>query len=103
MATAIVPPIYHASIADRHLFVATDVAHEYTRRLAREEGLFVGPSSGAALAACLDAASDGTAGGFGAGFADGGDRYLSDRFWEDTPARAGLRVSAAARAVILQD
>jgi len=103
MATAIVPSIYDRTIAHRHLVVATDVAHEYTRRLAREAGLFVGPSSGAALAACLDAASDVTSGVFVTVFPDGGDRYLSDRFWEDTPAQAGLRVSAAARAVILQD
>ena len=69
----------------------------------REEGLFVGPSSGAALAACLDAASDVTSGVFVTVFPDGGDRYLSDRFWEET-APAGLRGSAlAARAVILQD
>ena len=57
MASAIVPPIYDPSLADRQITVATEDAHELTRRLAREAGLFVGPSSGAALAACLDAAA----------------------------------------------
>ena len=57
MATAIVPPIYDRSIANRQLTVTTETAHELTRRLAREAGLLVGPSSGAALAACLEVAS----------------------------------------------
>ena len=43
-----------SALADEDLRVATEDAHALTRRLAREEGLFVGPSSGAALAACLE-------------------------------------------------
>src|SRR5260370_27034230 len=53
MASAIVPSIFDASLADRNLTVSTEDAHAMTRRLAREAGLFVGPPSGAALAASL--------------------------------------------------
>ncbi len=60
------------------------------RRLAREEGLFVGPSSGAALAAALDVADDLESGVIVAIFPDGGDRYLSDPLW-DVSSRATTR------------
>ena len=82
MASAIVPSIYDASLADIDARVPTDDAHELTRRLAREEGLFVGPSSGAALHAALQLAGDLTAGVIVAIFPDGGDRYLSDPLWD---------------------
>src|SRR5204863_5410873 len=48
MESAMVPSIYDASIADEDLRVSTEVAHGLVRRLAREEGLMVGISSGAA-------------------------------------------------------
>jgi cysteine synthase len=48
-----------------------------TKRLAREEGLFVGTSSGAALAAALRVAEKLKQGVFVVMFPDGGDRYLS--------------------------
>ena len=57
METAIVPPIYDPSLADEDLRVGTEAAHRMVRRLAREEGLLVGISSGAALAAALQVAS----------------------------------------------
>ena len=47
METAIVPGIYDPSVADRSLAVDTDEAYAMARRLAREEGLLVGISSGA--------------------------------------------------------
>jgi len=106
MATAIVPPIYDRTVADAHLFISTESAHEFTRRLAREEGVFVGPSSGAALAACLHVASELRAGVIVTVFPDGGDRYLSDRFWEEsrTERSAGsdrtVSLSSGAREVI---
>src|SRR5689334_10236479 len=56
MATAIVPGIYDPTIADEDLRVSTEDAHRYVRRLAREEGLLVGISAGAALAATLEVA-----------------------------------------------
>ena len=53
MATAIVPEIYDATLADDQVEVATEDAIEMTKRLAREEGLLVGPSSGANVFAAL--------------------------------------------------
>src|SRR5215467_1319926 len=49
MASAIVPPIYDPSLADEDLRVSTEEAHRMVKRLAREEGLLAGISSGAAL------------------------------------------------------
>jgi proteasome lid subunit RPN8/RPN11 len=90
MATAIVPGIYDADLADDAIEVPTEEAYRLTRRLAREEGLFVGPSSGAALAGCLRVAAAVDRGVIVTVFPDGGDRYLSESFWEaetGTPAR----------------
>src|SRR6476660_1103472 len=56
MASAIVPGIYDPTLADEDLRVATETAYTMVKRLAREEGLLVGISSGAALAAMLDVA-----------------------------------------------
>ena len=53
LQTAMVPGIYDASLADENVEVATDDALAMTQRLAREEGLFVGPSSGANVFAAL--------------------------------------------------
>ena len=85
MESAIVPGIYDATIAHHDLRVSTEAAHEMTRRLAKEEGLLVGISSGAALAAALELAR--LKPGFSPAifvviFPDGGDRYLSESFWE---------------------
>ena len=56
MATEIVPRIYDASLADENLEVRTEDAQQMARRLAREEGILVGVSAGAALCACLEVA-----------------------------------------------
>jgi len=57
------------------------------RRVAREEGLLIGISSGAALHGALEVARDALANGEAPRivtvFPDGGDRYLSERFWEE--------------------
>src|SRR6266571_3196221 len=53
MGTAIVPGIYDPSVADRDLAVDTDEAYGMVRLLAREEGLLVGISSGAAAVCAL--------------------------------------------------
>ena len=82
MASAIVPSIYDPALADIDARVNTDDAHTLVRRLAREDGLFVGPSSGAALSAAIQIASDLTSGVIVAIFPDGGDRYLSDSLWD---------------------
>ncbi len=56
MATAIVPPIYDASLADENIEVQTEDAQQMAKRLAREEGMLVGVSAGGALWACLEVA-----------------------------------------------
>jgi S-sulfo-L-cysteine synthase (O-acetyl-L-serine-dependent) len=86
MATAIVPKIYDSGLADADLAARTEQAHEMVRRLAREEGLLVGVSSGAALWGCFEVArglrSDDRA-VIVTVFPDSGDKYLSERFWEE--------------------
>ena len=59
----------------------TEEAYELTRRLAKEEGLFVGQSSGAALAGAIKLAKELESGLIVTVFPDGGDRYLSTRVW----------------------
>src|SRR3982075_1483616 len=56
MASAIVPGIYDPTLADEDLRIDTERAYRMVRRLAREEGLLAGISSGAAVAAMLDVA-----------------------------------------------
>src|SRR5256884_1948014 len=56
MDSAIVPGIYDPTLADEDLRIGTERAYRMVRRLAREEGLLAGISSGAAVAAMLDAA-----------------------------------------------
>ena len=83
MDTAIVPGIYDPALADDALRVETERAHDLTRRLAAEEGLLVGVSSGAALAAALEVAQELDGGSVIVMiFPDGGERYLTEPFWE---------------------
>jgi cysteine synthase B len=81
MATAIVPGIYDPSLADEDLRISTERAHAMVRRLAREEGVLAGISSGAALAAMLDVAKRMDAGMIVTIFPDGAEKYLTDAFW----------------------
>jgi len=81
MATALVPAIYDATLAYGDLSVSTEDAHRYVRRLAREEGLLVGISAGAALAATLSVACRLEAGVVVTVFPDGAEKYLSESFW----------------------
>ncbi len=74
---AIVPGIFDKSFPDERLFVGTEAAFDMTKRLSREEGLFVGTSSGAALAAVLKVAEKLEQGVIVVMFPDGGERYLS--------------------------
>jgi cysteine synthase B len=87
MATAIVPRIYDASLADRDLEMETETAYRITKRLAREEGLLVGVSAGAAVATSLRIAEEEAAAGREAVIVtilpDSADKYLSERFWEE--------------------
>ena len=84
MPTAIVPGIYDPTLADANISMATEEAYEMVRRLAREEGLLVGISSGAALAACLRVARGIPSGVIVTVFPDGADKYLSQPFWRES-------------------
>ena len=81
MASAIVPPIYDPTLADEDLRVGTEDAYRMVRRLAREEGLLAGISSGAALAVVLELARRIKNGVIVTIFPDGAERYLTDSFW----------------------
>jgi S-sulfo-L-cysteine synthase (O-acetyl-L-serine-dependent) len=83
MPTAIKPGIYDESLADELVEVQTEAAHEMVKRLARDEGLFVGISSGAAAVAALRVASKLDEGIIVTVFPDAGYKYLSDKsLWE---------------------
>jgi cysteine synthase B len=81
MATSIVPGIYDDHFPDRKITVETEDAYEAVKKLAAEEGFFVGYSSGAALVASLKVASEIECGVVVTVFPDRGDRYLSTSFW----------------------
>jgi cysteine synthase B len=87
MATAIVPKIYDASLADRDLEMPTETAYRMAKRLARTEGLLVGVSAAGAVAAALQIAEEEAARGREAMIVtilpDSADKYLSERFWEE--------------------
>jgi cysteine synthase B len=83
MESALKPEIYDAAIADENLEVATEEAYAMVKRLSREEGLLVGVSSGAALAAVLRLAEREGRGVFATVFPDDGSKYLSERFWDE--------------------
>ncbi len=78
LETSIVPKIYDPRTPDRLIVVRTEDAHAMVRRLAREEGLFVGVSSGANLVAALRVAEELEAGVVVTVFPDAGYKYLSD-------------------------
>jgi len=87
MATAIVPKIYDPELADRDVGISTEASYAMVRRLAREEGLLVGISAGAAALGALQVAQELAAkkerGVIVTVFADSGDKYLSERFWDE--------------------
>jgi cysteine synthase B len=88
LETAIVPGIYDPTLADSELRISTEQAYQMVKRLAREEGLLVGISAGAAVAACLQLAEmlaeqpDAHA-VIVTILPDSADKYLSERFWEE--------------------
>jgi cysteine synthase B len=87
MATAIVPKIYDAKLADEDLGIATEDAYKMAIRLAREEGLLVGISAAAAVVGCLKVAEQRKKGQQAVMvtiLCDSGDKYLSERFWTET-------------------
>ncbi len=83
MPTAIKPGIYDPSVADEDMAISTEDGYAMTRRLAREEGWLVGVSAGAAVAAALKVAARIRSGVIVTILCDGGDKYLSERFWDE--------------------
>jgi S-sulfo-L-cysteine synthase (O-acetyl-L-serine-dependent) len=87
MPTAIVPRIYDETLASRNLWIDTEDAYRMVKRLAREEGLLVGISSGGNVHAALTVARElherGREGVIVTILCDAADKYLSEHFWED--------------------
>src|SRR5208282_3009662 len=87
MPTAIVPGIYDESLADGNLWIETEDAYRMVRRLAREEGLLVGISSGcnvyAATLLARQIAARGESAIIATVLCDSAEKYLSEHFWDD--------------------
>ena len=84
MATTINPGIYDSSLIDETILVDTDDARQMTLRLAKEEGLFVGISSGGNVFASLELAKTLPKGSVVITvLCDSGFKYLSDSLWEE--------------------
>lgn len=80
--TAIMPAIYDPSVLDGTIFVPTEESYDMVRRLAAEDGLLVGKSSGAAMLAAMRLAEQIDEGVIVTVFADGGSRYLSTTLFD---------------------
>ncbi len=76
-----IPPVLDASVLDRKILVTSDDSLVLTRRLADQEGVFAGISSGAVLHAALRVASQLDQGDIVCLFADSGWKYLSLGVW----------------------
>ena len=87
MATAIVPGIYDETLADGNVWIETENAYRMVRRLAREEGLLVGISSGANVEGALQLGRDlhreGKSAVIVTMLCDSADKYLSEHFWDE--------------------
>ncbi len=86
MNEAIVPPIYREENLDGKFVIDDESAFETARRLAVEEGLFVGMSSGAAVAGAIMVAKELSSGTIVTLLPDRGDRYLSTNLFRSTCA-----------------
>ncbi|MCL4508675.1 MAG: cysteine synthase [Chloroflexi bacterium] len=82
MESSIVPAIYDERQLDAKLLVTTEEAFATARRIAREEGVFVGQSAGAAMAAALRLADTIECGVIVVIFPDSGDKYLTTSLWK---------------------
>jgi cysteine synthase B len=83
MESAIVPAIYDPSIAGENRRTATEDAYAMVKRVAREEGILIGISAGAAIATSLQVAREIESGTVVTILCDGADKYLSESFWEE--------------------
>ena len=82
LPTAMVPAIYDPSLIDRMELVNTEEAFTMARQLAREEGLFVGPSAAAAIVAAIRVGRELSSGVVVAILPDSGVKYLSTQLWQ---------------------
>ena len=82
LESSIIPEIFDPAFLDDYIKVETDESYTMASRLALEEGLFVGQSSGAAMLGALDVANDIDEGLIVVIFPDSGYRYLSTSFWD---------------------
>ncbi|HET7265390.1 MAG TPA: cysteine synthase [bacterium] len=83
IASSIVPGIYDPSVHDEKIAVTTEAGYAMARRLAREEGMLVGESAGAAVEAALHVAAGLRRGVVVVIAPDGGERYFSTALWRD--------------------
>jgi cysteine synthase B len=81
--TALVPAIYDPEVADEDRAVSTDEAEDMVRRIARHEGVLLGPSSGAALVCALQVAQELREGVVVTLLPDNASKYLTARFWDE--------------------
>jgi cysteine synthase B len=82
MESAIVPSIYDPTIADQNRAARTEDAYEMVKRVARQEGVLIGISAGAAVATALRVAKEIETGTVVTILCDAADKYLSESFWE---------------------
>jgi cysteine synthase B len=83
MESSLVPGIYDPKVHDRKISVYTEDAYEMVCRIAREEGLLIGFSGGAALQGAFEVAQGLTEGVVVTVLPDRGDRYLRSQFWDE--------------------
>jgi cysteine synthase B len=86
MPTAIRPAIYDDTLADENLPVSTEGAYQLVKRVAREEGMLISPSAGAALLGCFEVANNiprEKPAVIVTVFADSAAKYLNERFWDE--------------------
>ena len=83
MESAMVPPIYQPDLATEHLEASTEESFELIGKVARTQGLLIGPSCAAALLSAIEYSDRVEEGCFVVVFPDSGERYLSDKhIWE---------------------
>jgi len=83
MESTILPGIYDPKVHDRKIPVYTEDAYEMVCRIAREEGLLLGFSGGAALQGAFEVAQGLKEGVVVTVLPDRGERYLRSRFWDE--------------------
>jgi cysteine synthase B len=87
MDESIIPKIYNSEALDEKINVEDDEAFEITRQLTTKEGLFVGMSSGAAVAGALRIGKRMNSGMIVVILPDRGDRYLSTALFRSICAK----------------